>query len=89
MAPKTERNRVMAHDVVIMGIKIGTCQSWIVEDSGDDDFYLQVERFKPEGVLIPEADVISFHFLTGKYKVWREDGTVLVEGPIFSAYKIC
>lgn len=72
------------HDLVVMGIKIGTCQSWIVDDDGND-VAIQAEAFKalPEVSQAPTADVISFHLISGKYKVWNEDGKVIAEDLIF------
>lgn len=78
----------MSHEVKVMGVLIGHAKSWIVEDTGED-VYLQADHFVPaDNVRVPKADVISFHFPTGKYKTWDSDGKVIVEDDIFEAIKL-
>lgn len=72
------------NDLIIMGIKIGVCKSWVSDDDGSEVF-IQAEEFTPyfELTKAPKADVISFELISGKYKVWDNDGKVVSEGLIF------
>lgn len=72
------------HDLIIMGIKIGTCQSWVAEEY-DGDLSIQAVDFKaiPEVSQAPTADVISFHLISGKYKIWNDGGNMIASDIIF------
>jgi len=78
-----------ASDVIVMGVKIGAAEVWTAEDDGDGDIFIQCEIFHPEPLKTqaPSAHCISFHFLSGKFKVWDDEGKVRQEGSIFAAIK--
>lgn len=74
------------YDVTIMGVKIGTCKSFVIEDTGDLDIYIQADDFVPDALKTqaPPAEIISFHFISGKFKVWNDGGDIEHQADIFA-----